>query len=182
METLHPTELVPQTSIQCKFRSVWQKLLSVPLLPAGYTSAGTHVIAKVKLGIDSSYANTHDSDFYLVLSDGYNATGFTVQDRMNYGTLCCPMEGTSGSSLKICKYNEPGPPINANNAVPQVFDFFFSTKQKWASCVTTTAYEGSYTTVPQVITLMNYKHTMDSPWKFTQKTILEKSTPSSTLW
>ena len=97
-----------------------------------------HIIAEVKLGIDSSYANTHDSDFYLVLSDGYNSTGYTVQDRMNYEMPCRPMEGTSGSSLKNRKYNEPGPPINTNNPVPQVFDFFFSTKQKWASCVTTT--------------------------------------------
>jgi len=139
-------ELVPGKFIECINRSAFQRLLSIPLLPTGHTSAGTHVIAEVKLGIDSTYANTHDADFFVLFSDGHNGTGFTVVDRLQYGQPCHQIEGNPGSSLSNQQSFFNGPTVNNANPVPQVFEFFFSTKQKWGSCTTATAYEGSYTT------------------------------------
>ena len=143
-------ELVPQHSIECMNNGPFHRLLHLPLLPAGYTSVSTHVIAEVKLGIDSTNANTNDVDFYITLSDGHNATGFAITDRSNYNLQsaqpCHHAEGAAGSLWTNRGIFSNGPNINVNNPVPQQFDFFFSTKQKWGSCVTATAYEGSYTT------------------------------------
>ena len=121
------------------------------MFPEIYATASYHVIANVKLGINPIYANTHDSDFLAVLSNGENATGFLIPDHSNYGypyyhEPCFHVEGTPGNSLTDFSYYNNGPRINTNNPVPQEFEFFFSTKQKWSSCVTATAYEGSYTT------------------------------------
>ena len=44
------------------------------------------------------------------------------------------------------KYLQNGPLTNHNNPFPHEYDFFFSARQKWGSCVTATAYEGHYTT------------------------------------
>ncbi|XP_065883507.1 uncharacterized protein [Dysidea avara] len=142
--------LLSDKSIQCNYSSPFQQLLTVPVLPKDYTSAGTHVIAEVKLGIDSARANKHDTDFYLLLSDGYYANGFGISDhfsyRFNTGQPCFHLEGIPGDSLANLTTYTNGPKINVHNPVPQQFDFFFSTKQKWGSCITATAYEGSYTT------------------------------------
>ena len=104
------------------------------------------MIAKVKLGIDSTYANTRDADLYITLSDGHNATGFSIHDRIFYGQPCYLREGNPRSSPSNIQSYQSGPTISKDNPVPQVFDFFLSTKQKWGSCITATAYEGSYTT------------------------------------
>jgi len=103
------------------------------------------VIAEVKLGIDSTYANTRDSDWIVMFSDGYNGTGFTVHDRAFYGQPCYNVEGKAGSSFSNGRVFANGPVVSRANPVPQVFEFFFSSKQKWGTCTTTTAYEGSYT-------------------------------------
>ena len=141
-------ELLSDKSIECHIHGPFERLLSMPVLAAGYTSVGTHVIADVKLGINPKYGNQRDSDFYILLSDGTDATGFLVPDRSNYRNLepCSHIEGKPGKSLANRKNYYNGPRINSNNPVPQEFGFFFSTKQKWGSCVTATAYEGSYTT------------------------------------
>ena len=147
-------ELESDTTIECSYSSPFQQLLTIPILPANYTanssSANTHVIVEVRLGIDSSRANKYDMDFHLLLSDGHNANGFGVSDhfsyRFNTGQPCFHLEGVPGTSIANLTTFPNGPKINIHNPVPQQFDFFFSTKQKWGSCVTATAYEGSYTT------------------------------------
>jgi len=142
--------LPDQSSIECNYTSPFQQLLTVPILPKHYISAGTHVLAEVKLGINSARANKYDTDFYLLLSDKYHANGFGISDhfsyRFNTGQPCFHLEGIPGSSLNNLTNYTKGPKINIHNPVPQQFDFFFSSKQKWGSCITTTAYEGSYTT------------------------------------
>jgi len=102
------------------------------------------------LGINSARANKYDTDFYVLLSDGYYANGFGISDRISYkvhhGQPCFHLEGVPGTSLVNITNHINGPKVNSDNPVPQQFDFFFSSKQKWASCITATAYEGSYTT------------------------------------
>ena len=141
-------ELLSDKSMECHIQGLFDRLLSMPVVPAGYTSAGTHVITEVKLGINPIRANQHDSDFILVLSDQKSAIGFMIHDRSNYGLTepCFHVEGVPGNSFTGLKHLQNVPRINSNNPVPPEFDFFFSTKQKWGSCVTSTAYEGSYTT------------------------------------
>ena len=142
--------LSDKSSIECNYTSPFQQLLTVPVLPKHYTSAGTHFIGEVKLGINSARANKYDTDFYVLLSDGYYANGFGISDhysyRFNTGQPCFHLEGILGASLENLTTYANGPKINVHNPVPQQFDFFFSSKQKWASCITATAYEGSYTT------------------------------------
>jgi len=59
---------------------------------------------------------------------------------------CFHVEGKPGYALKTIERHNNGPFVNVANPVPQEFDFLFSTKLKWEGCVTSTAYEGSYTT------------------------------------
>ncbi|XP_065888039.1 uncharacterized protein [Dysidea avara] len=143
--------LLADKSLQCHLQSRFQRLLSIQLYPKGHVSDGGHVFAEVKLGIDTAFANENDSDFVVLLSDGQKAIGFIIADKSNYDypyyhEPCFHLEGTPGETLTRRKSYSNGPKIHVNNTVPQEFDFYFSTKQKWGGCVTATAYEGSYTT------------------------------------
>ena len=144
-------ELLANKSLKCTLQTQFQRLLSIQLYPKDFVSVGGHVFAQVKLGIDTDFLDENDADFFVLLSDGQKAAGHGIADRSNYGypyyhEPCGLVEGTPGEKLTGRKFYFNGPLINVNNTVPQAFDFFFSTKQKWASCVTATAYEGSYTT------------------------------------
>lgn len=139
-------ELTSDKSIECKYKSASQRLLSVKVYPKQKNP--TDVVAKVKVGIDPKYANKMDTDFYALLSDGEQAIGFSVHDRSNYNELepCFHVEGKPGSTLKNIVRHNNGPLVDRANPVPQEFDLLFSTKLKWGGCVTATANEGSYTT------------------------------------
>ncbi|XP_065882972.1 uncharacterized protein [Dysidea avara] len=139
-------KLTSDKSIECKYKSAYQRLLSVKVYPK--QKLPTDVVAEVKIGINPKYANKMDTDFYALLSDGKQAIGYSVHDRSNYKKLepCFHVEGKPGYALKNIVRHNNGPLVDVANPVPQEFDFLFSTKQKWSGCVTATAYEGSYTT------------------------------------
>ena len=132
-------------SIECKYKTPYQRLLSINVFPP--QEAPVNVLAEVKVGINPKYANKYDNDFYAFLSDGHQAVGFSVHDRSNYRTLepCFHVEGKPGYVFQNMKRHNNGPLINRNNPVPQVFEFLFNTKQQFGACITSTYYEGSYT-------------------------------------
>ena len=55
----------------------------MPVILAGHTSTGTHVIIGVKLGINPLHANQHDSDFIVALSEKKSALGFMIYYQSN---------------------------------------------------------------------------------------------------
>ena len=139
-------KLTSDKSIECKYKSDFQRLLSVKVFPK--QKLPTDVVAQVKVGIDPEHANKRDTDFYVLLSDWKQAIGFGIYDRRNYKKYapCSHVEGKPGYALKSIVWHNNRPLAHDSNPVPQEFDFLFSTKQKWGGCVTATAKEGRYTT------------------------------------
>ena len=62
-------ELTSDKSIECKYKSAFQRLLSVKVYPK--QNLPTDVVAEVKVGFDPKYANKMDTDFYALLSTSY---------------------------------------------------------------------------------------------------------------
>ena len=133
-------------SIECKYKTPYQRLLSINIFPP--QEYPTDVLVEVKLGINTKYANKRDVDFYTLLSDGHHAIGFGVYDRSNYKNYepCNHVEAKPGDAFTHRQVYKNGPLINKLNPVPQAYEFLLNTKQKWGACCTSTYYEGSYTT------------------------------------
>ena len=133
-------------SIECKYKSPFQRLLSISVFPP--QEYPTNVLVQVKIGINTKYANKRDIDFYTLLSDGYHAMGFGVYDRSNYHEYepCGHVEAKPGDALTHQQMYKNGPLVSKNNLVPQAYEFLLNTKQKWGTCITSTGLEGSYTT------------------------------------
>jgi len=133
-------------SIECKYKAPFQRLISINVFPP--QEAPVNVLVEVKVGINTKYANKFDNDFYTVLSDGHQAMGFAVFDRSNYKKYgpCFHVEGKPGHAFQDLKSYNNGPLVNRYNTVPQAFEFLFNTKQQFGACLTSTRYEGSYTT------------------------------------
>ena len=130
-------------SIECDHSTKFQRLLSVPLGEFLY-----HVVADITIGVNPKYGDTVDSDFWIVLSDGSQAIGFFVHDRLDYSHSgpCVHAQGTPGTSFTNKKVMPYGPLINTGNRYPQTYNFLFSTRQQSGTCQTSTAMEGAYTT------------------------------------
>ena len=133
-------------SIKCNYYTAHQRLLSIDVFPP--QDYPTDVIVDVKIGVDPKYANEQDVDFFVYISDGKYANGIGVYDPSTYQSYgpCNHVEGKPGSIFRNKKTYQYGPFVNYNNPFPQAYQFLFNTKQKWATCCTSTKYEGSYTT------------------------------------
>ena len=151
-------KIAEDESIDCYFVRPFQRLLSVPI-----GSYPHHVFADITLGINPKYANVMDTDFFVLISDASQATGFIVPDHTNYSPSysqgpCFHAQGTPGGTMTGLQTFKNGPTVNASNPVPQEYQFLISTKQHFGACVTATAYEGSYTTAKYYTTTIQPDH------------------------
>lgn len=125
-----------QLSIHFNSGSLNEKLIEVPLVPAG--EFDSHTSIRITVGFDPSGPNTpgRDHDPQFGITDGTNINIVQIPDVNNYSNFppCHPLSATSPNNL-----------VSASTPAPGVVTFLFTPFHRYGACYT--AQEGGYTNV-----------------------------------
>ena len=128
--------VINQLSIHLNPGSLNERLIEVPLVPAG--EFDSHTSIRITVGFDSSGPNTpgRDHDPRFGITDGTNINEIATLDTSNYPSLppCKPQHATSPNNL-----------VSASTPAPGVVTFLFTPFHRYGACYT--AQEGGYTNV-----------------------------------